>query len=316
MLGAPLARDQCELTLLKCNQLEEFAIMHAPLREVSPAEIDAFWREGAVCLRGMIPPDWIARLQDGVEAWLASPHGIDMTLYGAEIAKGMSAEEAASRATHDGRKGNGHFHSGVDSWRALPLFAEFAKASPLPRIVAALLRSPRVHLYEDSILVKEPGTAERTAFHQDIAYFHVEGSQICTSWVPLDPVTLENGALQFIRGSHLWQQRFRPNHFVSTLALAGTEGEEVPDFHKDRRGHEVLVFDTEPGDLTVHHARTIHGAPGNQSATQRRRAVSVRYCGEDARYYKRRGAPLKPHQERVADGDGLGGPDCPLVWPA
>jgi ectoine hydroxylase-related dioxygenase (phytanoyl-CoA dioxygenase family) len=268
-----------------------------------------------VCLRAILPADWIARLQDGVEAWLASPDAIDMTGYGRHIAQGLAPERAADLATHDGRTGPGRFQSGTDSWRALPVFADFAIASPLPGIVAALLRSPTLHLYEDSILVKEPGTVERTAFHQDIAYFHVEGSQICTSWVPLDPVTQHTGGLQFIRASHLWKAQYRPNHFVSRLALEGTEGEDVPDFHKDRRGQEILTFDTVPGDITIHHARTIHGAPGNASATLRRRAVSVRYCGADARYRIRRGAPLKPHQAAVADGDPLGGPDCPQVWP-
>ncbi len=58
----------------------------------------------------------------------------------------------------------------------------------------------------------------------------------------------------------------------------------MPDFHKDRRNHEILSFVTEPGDITVHHARTIHGADGNASTDIRRRAVSVRYCGDDVRY--------------------------------
>ena len=93
-----------------------------------------------VCLRAILPADWIDRLRQGVEDWLASPHSIDMTGYGAHIAQGLTAERAAALATNDGRAGAGHFHSGTDSWRALPLFAEFATVSPLPCIVAGLLR--------------------------------------------------------------------------------------------------------------------------------------------------------------------------------
>jgi ectoine hydroxylase-related dioxygenase (phytanoyl-CoA dioxygenase family) len=163
--------------------------------------------------------------------------------------------------------------------------------------------------------VKEPGTLEKTAFHQDIAYFHAEGSQICTTWLPLDPVTSETGALKFIRGSHLWKAKYRPNFFITELAMPDTDGEQVPDFHKETRGREIISFNTEPGDMTVHHARTIHGADGNASAETRRRAVSVRYCGDDARYRMRRGVPQKPHHGEMRDGDELDHPDCPVVWP-
>ena len=185
---------------------------------------------------------------------------------------------------------------------------------PLPGLVAALLRSSKVNLYEDSILIKEPGTPDKTYFHQDISYFHVEGEQICTSWLPVDPVTEVNGGLQFIKGSHRWGKRYRPNHFVTDRPMDDTEGEIVPDFHADRRDRVILQFDMQPGDVTVHHCRTLHGAPENASPTMRRRALSVRYCGDDARYRIRRGVPQKPHHAGVADGDALDHPDCPVVW--
>jgi ectoine hydroxylase-related dioxygenase (phytanoyl-CoA dioxygenase family) len=67
--------------------------------------------------------------------------------------------------------------------------------------------------------------------------------------------------------------------------------------------------------MTVHHARTIHGADGNASTNIRRRAISIRYCGDDARYYLRKGVPRKPHHEQVVEGDVLDHADCPVVWP-
>jgi len=127
-------------------------------------------------------------------------------------------------------------------------------------------------------------------------------------------VTEVNGGLQFIKGSHRWGKRYRPNHFVTDRPMDDTEGEIVPDFHADRRDRVILQFDMQPGDVTVHHCRTLHGAPENASPTMRRRALSVRYCGDDARYRIRRGVPQKPHHAGVADGDALDHPDCPVVW--
>jgi ectoine hydroxylase-related dioxygenase (phytanoyl-CoA dioxygenase family) len=144
-----------------------------------------------------------------------------------------------------------------------------------------------------------------------MAYFHLEGTQVCTTWVPLDPVDAETGAVQFVRGSHRRDTRFRPNLFVTSMPVPDTEGAAVPDHSGSR---DLVSFDTEPGDLTVHHARTVHGAFGNASATRRRRAISVRYAGDDVVYRRKPGAPPKPVPESVVDGSGLDAA-FPTVWP-
>ena len=97
-------------------------------------------------------------------------------------------------------------------------------------------------------------------FHQDLAYFHVDGEQVCTVWIPLDPVDAANGAVRYVRGSHRDRTSFRPNVFVTTESLPGTEGVDVPDHTDDPA---LVHFDTAPGDIVVHHARTIHGAFAN-----------------------------------------------------
>jgi ectoine hydroxylase-related dioxygenase (phytanoyl-CoA dioxygenase family) len=281
-----------------------------PLRTVTSTEIDAFWRDGFVCLRQVIAPEWIERMRAAVDGWLASPECLDYTAFGESVA----AQGGTSVMLDEGER-RGRFYSGLDHWKTSADFAHFARRSPLPGLVAGLLRTGKVNLYEDSVLVKEPGAIEKTAFHQDMSYFHVEGHQVCTTWVPLDPVRADTGALMFIPGSHLWKKKYRPNFFTSDLLMPDTEGEAVPDFHKAGRSSEAVSFDMEPGDITVHHARTIHGAGGNTSLATRRRAVSVRYCGEDARYRMRRGVPPKPHHAQVREGDVLDHPDCPVVWP-
>jgi ectoine hydroxylase-related dioxygenase (phytanoyl-CoA dioxygenase family) len=248
-------------------------------------DVEAFWVDGVVCLRQVLPPAWVARMAEAV----ARASLVDLSAMA-------------------GREGGARFRAGTDHWRDDDDFRAFACDSPLPGLAAELLRSERVWLYEDSVLVKEPGSVEATKFHSDEGYFHVSGEQVCTFWCPLDPVTLATGALQYVSGSHRWDRHFRPNLFVTEDTLPGTEGEVVPAVVPD------LSFEMQPGDVTVHHYRTLHGAPGNSSLSQTRRAVSVRYCGDDARYHLKPGAPRKPHQEHVNDGDALGGPDAPLVF--
>ena len=127
---------------------------------ITPADIDAFHRDGAVCLRGVLAPDVIAALAQPVED---------------AITGAQSADLSALAGAPDDRA---RFVAGVDHWRHQDALRAFACESALPALVAQLLGSARVYLYEDSVLVKEPGAAERTHWHQDLAYFHVSGTQL------------------------------------------------------------------------------------------------------------------------------------------
>ena len=177
------------------------------------------------------------------------------------------------------------------------------------------MNSKKIYLYEDSVLIKEPGTAERTAFHQDLGYFHIEGDSICTVWTPLDDVSFETGGVAYLRSSHKDKKVFKPNWFVANEPLPGTEGNDLPNIEIGEERFDLIQFDTKPGDLVVHHALTLHGAGANNSTSRQRRAVSVRYCGDGSTYKIRPGAPKKPHHENMRTGDPVvDHPDCPQVW--
>jgi ectoine hydroxylase-related dioxygenase (phytanoyl-CoA dioxygenase family) len=270
------------------------------MRTLTPDEHATFATDGVVCLRDALDPDVLAEMADPVERALGS--------------------SVTANLSELGPSTGGRFAGGVDHWREQPEFARFAGATALPRLVAGLLDSTTLWLYEDSLLVKEPGTAAPTVWHQDLGYFHVTGEQLATTWCPLDPVTPETGAVRYARGSHRWDTTYRPNLFVTDEPIPGTEGLRVPDVDAlAATGEcEIVTFAIAPGDVVVHHARTLHAAGGNSSATTRRRAISVRYCGDDARTLLRTGAPTKAHQLGWTDGTpfaALDPVDHPRVWP-
>lgn len=269
-----------------------------PLRAVTDDEVEAFWRDGVVHLPAILPLAWVRSLEAPVDRVVGTGEAVDM---------GALADDAPADAPA--------FAAGVDHWRHDDAFRAFALDSPLGPLVAALLGSEHVRLWEDSVLVKEPGSPFATRFHTDAAYFHLSGDQICTTWVPLDAATPESGVVRWVRGSHLDDVAYRPNLFVTDEPIPDTVGERIPDVLGDPALAARLVsFDVVPGDLTVHHARTVHGAPANTS-DRRRRAVSVRYCGDDARYLHKPGLPGRAELSEVADGDPVGEPWCPTAWP-
>lgn len=287
-----------------------------PLRPVTEAEIETFRRDGVVCLRGVMPAAWLARMEQPVETALTDGIAADLSQMGEDLAAAGAERVIDPRVGATGGP-RGRFVAGTDHWCENAEFLEFAVRSPLGALVAALLGVDDVWLYEDSVLVKEPGTEERTAFHQDMSYFHLEGDRVCTTWVPLDPVTAESGAVRYVAGSHRDRTRYRPNLFVTTMAIPGTEGAEVPDYDDAELAGaaRIVSFDTRPGDVVVHHARTIHGAHGNASASRRRRAISVRYAGTGTVFSPVAGAPEKPHHAGVTPGAALDDEHFPRVWP-
>jgi ectoine hydroxylase-related dioxygenase (phytanoyl-CoA dioxygenase family) len=219
-----------------------------PTTPVSQSDVEAYDRDGVVVLRNVVSADWIARMQDAVDRVIAAPTTIGGT-YGA--------------FSHD-----------MFLWRHDDDFKSFAVESVLPSIAKALMRTDRLNLFFDQLLVKEPGLAADIKWHQDLQTFPVTGTQAISVWVPFDPASSANGAVSYARGSHLWGTMFRDRNYREG------SGPEVPPLSE----MDVVSWELRPGDVVVHHPLTLHGSPGNATATQRRRALSVRYAGDDVRF--------------------------------
>ena len=133
-------------------------------------------------------------------------------------------------------------------------------------------------------------------------------------WVALDRVTAETGAMRFVQGSHRWGKIYRPVRFAHGEEFALDRfAESVPDIDAEPERYPVVSFDLEPGDCTVHHVRTLHSAGGNKSLTVRRRALVVRYAGEDVRYAAPNKEALRSANPRRAPGEPLDPEEFPRV---
>jgi hypothetical protein len=308
-------------------------------RPITKDEIAAYNLAGVVLLRGIIDLPTVNTLRrcidEAVRTMQDSPSGYDLSLLTRAIEnydkstlqeKSDGQHDVSAIAEHilstgkpflfDGDEaGKGSFLLDTGIASRLREFRRFTLSGPMPEIAASLLGGDQVNFFGDQIFVKEPGTRERTAFHQDATYFEIDGDQCCVLWIPVDPVTMENGTMLYVRGSHRSGTLYQPNVFVSQTPLPGAEGEPLPDIEGHMADHDIVHFDVEPGDVIVHHYRTVHGAGGNNSRYQVRRAASLRYCGDDIRFRSRPWAPRQLHHtQRLEDGDPLGGPDFPVVW--
>jgi ectoine hydroxylase-related dioxygenase (phytanoyl-CoA dioxygenase family) len=256
--------------------------------------VEAFRRDGAVCVRRAFSRGHLAPLEHGIEHNLAQPS--DRAL-------------VASEPDDPGR-----FVEDFCNWQRIPEYERFIRESPAAEIAAALMGSTRVRLFHDHLLVKEPGTRQPTPWHQDQPYYNVEGRQVCSMWLPLDPVDRAS-TLEFVAGSHLgpW---LMPRTFMDNQAKWFPEGslEDLPDVDGNRGAFTILAWELEPGDAVFFHMLTLHAAGG---ATRRRRAFSVRFLGDDATHAPRpwKTSPQFPGlTDELPEGVPMDHPLFPVLW--
>ena len=93
----------------------------------------------------------------------------------------------------------------------------------------------------------------------------------------------------YVRGSHRWDIH-AANVFASQMPIPGSTLNKLPDIEGNESDYDVVYYPANPGDVIVHHVRTVHGSTGN-TPCRHRRALALRYLGDDARYLVREGAP-------------------------
>lgn len=249
------------------TKLPDSAILRQRVQDrVDDATIAQFRRDGACVIRQLLTADELALLREGIEANLAAPSP-----------RGM----VASRPNDPGR-----FFEDFCNWPDNAAYRRVIFETPLAQLAQRLMGSRTVRLYHDHLLVKEPGTRQRTPWHQDQPYYNIEGEQNISMWIPVDPVS-RAATLEFVAGSHKgpW---LMPRTFMDNHAKWFPEGslQDLPDIEGARERFPIVGWDIEPGDFVCFHMLTLHAAAGVEGPN-RRRVFSVRFLGDDIRHAPR-----------------------------
>jgi len=258
-------------------------VNYAPIRSITQSEIETFAQDGVVCLRQFFDAETVEVLRDMAEENTRNP---------------------SPMAVDASQGGSGRFFGDTFVWAHHPQLKDFVWSSPAADMAAAVLKSDKINVIFDQFLIKNPGTSTRTLWHHDQTYWPVAGDQVATMWIALDPVTDRTGAVEYIKGSHKWGLRFKAVSFKDK-DLYKEDLPDVPDVDANRDQFDFIQYEMEPGDCTLHHGLTLHGAPGNSSPTQKRRAYIIRWAGDDVTYDPR------PNLQPMLRGPGIA-PGAPL----
>ena len=154
---------------------------------ISKSQIQEFSENGAILLKNTFDLDWLHILAEGIEKNRKDP-----------------GPYACQYTPQDDE---GDFYDDYCNWRRIKEYNNFILNSPAAEIAGCLTQSSEMRIFHEHVLVKEPKTSESTPWHHDQPYYCVDGEQVCSIWLPLDPVPKESG-LEFVAGSHLLGKMF------------------------------------------------------------------------------------------------------------
>jgi ectoine hydroxylase-related dioxygenase (phytanoyl-CoA dioxygenase family) len=195
------------------------------------------------------------------------------------------------------------FHA-LGGWRVSPAFHDLLW-NPAFLVPASQLLGGSVRFWHDQLFCKPARHGGVVAWHQDYSYWtRTQPMAHLTCWIALDDASLENGCLQYVPGSHMWDLLPKP-------ALAGTMDAIQSVLTAEQKANfKPVAVELPRGYAAFHHPLMLHGSSANRSDWPRRGAVinvvrdGVRSATND---------PLLHGVPPVPAGQPLGGQYFPLL---
>lgn len=263
---------------------------------VTAEHVRTYKEEGAVFIPQAISETWLDLIQIGLDRNMRhpGPFGVDIR-----------------------NKGSGKFFTDHSNFLVNPEFQRLLYDSPIADILADLMETDEVYLFYDQIFFKGGGSADRTAFHQDMPFYQMGDSlQIAGAWITLDPLDAAH-ALEYVVGSHLGPEynTFDPNQPSKVGADNGKP--QLPNIQKEREKWDIRSHASQPGDLLVIHPKVLHGGAPTSEEMQRR-TMTVNVFGPDVTFQPK---PTRINMrfpglaEALQPGDPLRHPYFPKLRP-
>jgi ectoine hydroxylase-related dioxygenase (phytanoyl-CoA dioxygenase family) len=220
---------------------------------LTPAELAHYRSRGYVIPQYRLPRPLLDRLKSGLESVLANYNDV-------------AQEDLANPHMIPPTQGPG-----------LNPFLEAARHPQLLDMLEQLV-GPDLILWITRILCKPAAIGREVPWHQDGEYWLMRPLATCSAWIAIDPVSTANGCMRFIPGSHQRQELYRHHqanrdNLVLNLELDQDQFDEA----------DAVNVELEPGQISLHDVRLIHGSLANTSG-QRRAALIMRYMPATSHY--------------------------------
>lgn len=196
------------------------------------------------------------------------------------------------------------FHA-LGAWRIMAGFHDILwnQAFTVP---ASQLLDGAVRFWHDQLFCKPAQHGGVVAWHQDYSYWtRTQPMAHLTCWIALDDATRDNGCLQYVPGSHLWQ-------LLPITGLAGDMDAIQTVLNEEQRAaFKPKAIELKRGEASFHHPLMVHGSYENRTDGPRRATVinvlreGVKSSSND---------PLLEGVPPVPAGQTMGGTFFPLLY--
>lgn len=159
------------------------------------------------------------------------------------------------------------FHA-LGAWQIRPGFHDLLWAPPLTMAASQLLGGA-IRFWHDQLFCKPARHGGVVAWHQDYSYWtRTKPMAHLTAWIGLDDSTKENGCLQYVATSHLWD-------LLPITGLAGNMDaiREVLSDEQWQKFSRPTAIELKQGECSFHHPLLVHGSYENRTDRPRRAAV-------------------------------------------
>jgi len=141
-----------------------------------------------------------------------------------------------------------------------PYFWEILTQSKVTNVLTDLLGDDTT-LITTKLNTKAPGGGQAVEWHQDWAFYPHTNDDLLAFGLMLEDVTLDNGPLMVVPGTHRGPLLSHQSNGV----FCGAIDPDDPLFEKDK----AVTLTGKAGSMTVHHVRTLHGSAPNMSDRNR-----------------------------------------------
>lgn len=227
---------------------------------------DQFWREGVLVVEDAVSPEELESLREAFSGWVEESRTYEddygVTLDGRprfDLQPGHSEEMPALRRVQSPEE-------------VSDAYADVMRNSRMVDVVAELI-GPSIRFHHGKVNSKMPGSATKVKFHQDFPFQPMTNDDMITALLFVDDVTLENGPLEVVPGTHkgplysLWHNG----------KFTGAVADEVFAEHEDN----IVKCTGKAGSVCLMHASLLHGSAPNLSDKPRTLYITT-YYSEDA----------------------------------
>jgi len=227
---------------------------------------DQFWKDGVLVVENAVTEDQLSTLKQEFQNWVedSRAHSEDYgeTLDGRprfDLQPGHSAERPALRRVQSPEEISEQFGTVMRTARTVDYCAE--------------LIGPSIRFHHGKVNSKQPGSKTEVKWHQDFPFEPMTNDDMITCLLFIDDVTLENGPLEVIPGSH--RGPLYPHWHDGVFTGA------VDDAIIEKHRGEIIKCTGRAGSVCLMHASLLHGSAPNLSDQPRTLYITT-YYAEDA----------------------------------